>query len=250
MEKGFGVTNTLHKGHAVGEVGGDGGGEEASGAMSVMGAEARRADSGDPGRSDEGVGGKILSSMPPLQKKLAYAKGVEPLDHRGHLIVSTRIGGIEEGVGLIEIGGDEGTEGEELLHHCMESRRLQQRGSTGAHQHRIQYDTGEGVSPQNIHDHFEDRFVGQHTDLDRIDTEILEESFELEVKHLGGYGFDTGHSARVLSRHGGHGGHSIPSEGMDRLGIHDDPRTPIRVKPRDAQNSRGVFRVHRGQRLR
>jgi RNA methyltransferase, TrmH family len=149
----------------------------------------------------------------------------------------------DENGGLVEVGGDQGGEGDEEA--CHESLRLgSEEPISGRRYHdRIEHVVGEAMTGEGLRHRFDDRSSAEHTGFHGRGGQVFGQGIELAGHEGGSHRFPGAHAQGVLGRHGADDAGTEDAELVKGLEIGLDPRAAARVRAGDGQRDLHGWRL-------
>ncbi|EGJ74493.1 putative phosphomethylpyrimidine kinase [Streptomyces sp. Tu6071] len=233
------VLRGAHRGRDVvaeGEVGGDGRGEGAAGAVGVAVVEAGGAEPVLLGAVGEEVHGLALQ-VAALDQGPARAEGEDGPGRLGQVLGARDVDAGELG-DLVQIGGRDGGDGEQSRTYGVERVGGEQRVTVLGDAHRV--DDGRCVGRrEELRDRLDERGRGEHPGLDRMDADVVDDAAVLGAHGLDGEVPGALHTERVLRRDGGEHAHPVHAQREHRLEVRLDAGATAGVGTGHGQDARG-----------
>ena len=157
---------------------------------------------------------------------------------------------------LRQVRGDDGGERQQVLDQRRHRLVGEQRVAALRHHHRVEDHRRTARRPgpvvgQPLGHGDDDRGVGEHADLHRVDAEVVEHRVDLRRHQLGRQRQHRGHRPRVLRRHRGQRAHPVGAVGGEGLEVRLDAGAAAGVRAGDGQQAgrdgrRSALRRRRG----
>ena len=163
-------------------------------------------------------------------------------------IVEAGQGGAQEVGGLVEVGGGDAREGQQLLADGLQGVGLEQDSSRGGDHDRIHDERWAATGLPALDDHADEPGIPQHASLGGARREFGEEGVELGLEKVRGDGLDGADASRGLGGEAGDGGDAMDSKGLKGLEVGLDAGAAAGVRACDGEGDgpRGARRHGKG----
>ena len=163
-------------------------------------------------------------------------------------VVEARERGAEEVGGLVEVGGGDAGEGQQLLADGLQGVRLKQDGARCGDHDRIHDERWAAAGLPGFHKDTNEVGIPQHAGLGGARREFRKEGVELGLEEVGGDGLDGLDAGWALCGETGDGGDAMDLEGMEGLEVGLDAGAASRVRSGDGEGDgpRGARRHGEG----
>jgi len=142
--------------------------------------------------------------------------------------------GVEQGRRFREVRRDQGGEGHQVTHR-LDRIVVEQPVTAGGDHHRVEDHKIMGVAAQEVPDGTDDAGVGQHPDLDGVETDIGDQGLELPDHEIRWYHVHSGHAQGALCGEGRDHGRAVDAQRRERLEVGLDAGTAGGVAACDGQ---------------
>ncbi len=222
----------------LGELGGDGRGERAAGAVVVLGLNARRLEPQLALRIEQKIDRSRTLGVAALDE---HGLGAEPLQLLGlgaHLLLAPCLVRPEETRRLGQVrGDDDGARDQDPLQARDRLLIEQNRAGRGDH-HRIEHHEDAGEALQSLGDGLDDRRRRQHADLDRADLKVGRNGLHLRDHETRRHDMHALDAQRVLGSERGDRGRAVNAERGEGLEVGLDAGPAPRIGARDGECDR------------
>jgi hypothetical protein len=223
------------------EIGGDGGGEGAAGAVGRPGADSRIDELPESAAVVEKVAHPVAAGVAPLDEDRAGAGGGDGEGGAAPVGVASNADSAES-LRLGEVRRDEVAEREELPGQCLHGRGGKQACSGLGDHHRIEHDVLRAMAAQPRRDRADAFLIQERSDLDGRRLQVRKDRVHLGADHGGGESFDASDSSRVLRGRGDEHRRAVNAVRGERQEVRLDPRPAARIGGGDRDGAGGTAR--------
>ena len=218
------------------EQGGDGGGQGAAGAVSILGLDTRGVELGLRDAVVDHVGAVGTVEVSALEDDDARAEGVEGAGGGAHIGEGADGRTVEEDLGLGEVGGDDFGEREDFGAQGGDGVGGEQVVSALGDHDGIDDEAGDAVAAEGGGDGRDDFRGAQHPEFDGVDADVGEERVELLRDEGDGHGVDAGDAEGVLGGEGGDDAGAVGAEGGEGFEVGEEAGSAGRIDAGDAED--------------
>ena len=146
-----------------------------------------------------------------------------------------------EHLGLRDVGGDQGGQGQQLFRQGLNRVGLHQGRTGGGHHDGIHHHILRPVEPEPVGNHANELAGCHHADFYRVGTDVLKDRVNLLLQKFGSGLLNCAYAGGVLGREGGNGAHGIHTIHGHRFQISLNSGASTAVA---ARNGQCCFYVH------